>query len=163
MLPLQYIYLVYQYHILKRNMILDYIKLFSEVCNLYLFRKTVLPKYLCIYGLCFIQGVTKKNGHLFIPNLSCFWSFLAKVKKRCHIIRFRWFFCRTVHCSDILGSGIILENVNKLIFQNLHKWASHQRPNCNLELGPYMTVILFQIRYTWVLRYWQLPKEIWWL
>ena len=42
------------------------------------------------------------------------------------------------------GSGIIAENVKKLIFQNLHKWASHQQgPIWNLKLGPSITVILF--------------------
>ena len=46
-------------------------------------------------------------------------NFRQKWWKDAILIRFRWLFCHIVHCCDILGSEITLENVKILLFKKL--------------------------------------------
>ena len=55
-------------------------------------------------------------------------------------VRFRQFFCCSVHCCDMLGSGIILENIKILFFKIYTNWPNHKGTSSDLKTDTKITI-----------------------
>ena len=63
-----------------------------------------------------------------------------------HILaRFRWLFCHTVHCCNMIGSGFIWENIKKITSKNLQMIIS-QRTKVKLKIR-HLNDIFFSFKF----------------
>ena len=96
-----------------------------------------------------LQGPPYLSGHYISSPRAISDCFRQKSWKNAILVRFKGLFCHIVHCCDLLGSGIILENV-EIIFFKIHTndKVYVQGPNSYLELGIQMTGFLVQILFS---------------
>ena len=85
--------------------------------------------------------VTKKRVEpSFLQIWPIFDGFRQKWWKDAIYVRFRQFFCCSVHCSDMLGSGIILENIKILFFKIYTNWPNHKGTSSDLKTDTKITI-----------------------
>ena len=99
-----------------------------------------MSRYLPNCKMTRIQGDKKRMDPLSYKIWPIFDCFRQKWWKDAIYVRFRQFFCCSVHCCDMLGSGIILENIKILFFKIYTNWPNHKGTSSDLKTDTKITI-----------------------